>query len=101
MAGPPIACSLTASAREERAALVARLAGDALIGRDRDAGSLVLRFRATAGVEQRVREWAALERECCPFLTMRVTVTAADVALRIDGPLEAAGILEELLPAVA
>ena len=99
MAGPPITCSLTASAREERAAHVARLAGDALIGRDRDAGSLVLRFRA--GVEQRVREWAALERECCPFLTMRVTVTAADVALRIDGPLEAAGLLDELLPAVA
>ena len=80
---------------------MARLAGDALIGRDRDAGSLVLRFRATAGVEQRVREWAALERECCPFLTMRVTVTAADVALRIDGPPEAAGIIDELLPAVA
>ena len=101
MAGPPIACSLTASTRGERAALVARLAEDALIGRDRDAGSLVLRFRATAGVEQRAREWAALERECCPFLTMRVTVTAADVALRIDGPREAAGIIDELLPAVA
>ena len=73
-----------------------------LLAREGVRGAIrVALHRATAGVEQRVREWAALERECCPFLTMRVTVTAADVALRIDGPLEAAGILEELLPAVA
>jgi hypothetical protein len=100
MAGPPIACSLTAPAREKRAALVARLAEDALVGRAREAGSLVLRFRATSGVEQRVREWAALEAECCPFLTMRVAVSAAEVTLRIEGPPEAAGIIDELLPAV-
>jgi hypothetical protein len=101
MAGPPIACSLTVSAREQRADLVARLAGEALIGSARDAGSLVLRFRATAGIEQCVREWAALEAECCPFLTMSVTVTAAEVTLRIDGSPEAAGIIDDLLPAVA
>jgi hypothetical protein len=101
MAGEPIACSLTASARGQRAALVARLAGDALDGRAREAGSLVLRFRATSGVEQRVREWAALEGECCPFLTMTVAVSTAEVILRIDGPPEAAGIIDGLLPAVA
>jgi hypothetical protein len=101
MAGPPIACSLTASARQQRAALVARLAGDALVSRERKAGSLVLRFRGGHGVGQRVREWAALEGECCPFLTMTVAVSTAEVTLRIDGPPEAAGIIDDLLPSIA
>jgi hypothetical protein len=100
MADPPIACSLSTSAHEQRAALVARLGGDALVGRERGAGSLVLRFHRTAGVEQRVREWAVLEAECCPFLTMTVAVGAAEVTLRIEGPPEAAAIIDDLLPAV-
>jgi hypothetical protein len=94
----PIACSLTASGREQRAELVAELAADALLGRERDTGSLVLRFRATAEVEGRVRAWAALEAECCPFLTMTVARGASEVTVRIDGPPEADAIIADLLP---
>jgi hypothetical protein len=98
MTEPPLVCSLTAAGREQRAALVARLADDALLGRERDGGSLVLHFRGTAEVEQRVRAWAALEAECCPFLTMSVGTSAAEVTLRIAGPPEADAIIEDLLP---
>jgi hypothetical protein len=98
MTTPPIACSLTASAREQRAALVAQLAQDALLDRERSDGSLVLRFHAATGVEERVRAWAALEAECCPFLTMAVEAGAAVVTLRIDGPPEADAIIEHMLP---
>jgi hypothetical protein len=64
-----------------------------------DSGSRsVLRLHNAAGVEERVRAWAALEAECCPFLMMVVDAAEAVVALRIDGPPEAAGIIDELLP---
>jgi hypothetical protein len=98
MSTPPIACSLTAQAREHRERLVHVLAADALIDRERDGPALVLRFRRDVGVEQRVRAWAALEAECCPFLTMNVDASASAITLRIDGPPEAAGIIEDLLP---
>jgi hypothetical protein len=98
MTTPPIACSLTAAGREVRAALVRALAADALLDRESNGGSLVLRFRGAPGVEERVRAWAALETECCPFLTMVVGAAGAVVTLRIDGPPEAAGIIDDLLP---
>jgi hypothetical protein len=98
MTTPPIACSLTAAGREARAALVRALAADALVERERIGASLVLRFRADAGVEERVRAWAALEGECCPFLTLVVGAAGSVVTLRIDGPPEAAGIIDDLLP---
>ena len=98
MTTPPIACSLSAVGRAERAELVAALASDALLARARVRGSLLLRFRRAAGVEERVRAWAALEAECCPFLTLVVHVHGPAVILRIDGPPEAAAIIDELLP---
>jgi hypothetical protein len=98
MTTPPIACSLTPAGRVQRAELVAALAADALLDRKRDEASLVLRFRGSPGVEERVRTWAALEAECCPFLTMLVVAEGSVVTLRIAGPPEAAGIIDDLLP---
>ena len=49
-------------------------------------------------VEERVRAWAELEAECCPFLTLAVDAAGSVVTLRIDGPPEASGIIDELLP---
>ena len=98
MTTPPIACSLTAAGRQQRAQLVAALAADALLDRESYGGSLVLRFRGAPGVEERVRAWAALEAECCPFLSMVVGAADAVVTLRVDGPPEAATIIDDLLP---
>ena len=98
MTTPPIACSLTAAGREQRAELVAALAADALLDRERDGGALVLRFRGAPGVEERVRTWAALEAECCPFLTMLVDAAGSVVRVSIAGPPEAAAIIDDLLP---
>ena len=101
MTTPPIACSLTAAGRQQRAELVAALAADALLDHKRDEASLVLRFRGAPGVEERVRSWAALEAECCPFLTMVVDAAGSVVTLRIGGPPEASGIIDDLLPVSA
>jgi hypothetical protein len=93
----PIACSLSANDRELRAELIARLSADALVARRREGRSLVLGFLPGADVERRVREWAALEAECCPFLTMTVEAGDALLTLRIDGPPEAGSIIDAFL----
>ena len=48
-----------------------------------------------------MRAWAALEAECCPFLTMVVDAAGSVVTLRIDGPPEASEIIDDLLPVSA
>jgi hypothetical protein len=80
---------------------VRALAADALLDRESNGGSLVLRCRGAPGVEERVRAWAALEAGCCPFLTMVVDAAGSVVTLRIDGPPEASGIIDNLLPVSA
>jgi hypothetical protein len=97
---PPIACSLSAAGRKERAELVEQLATDALVAREREGDALVLCFRNVPEVEQRVRAWAALEAECCPFLTLTVDADSSAVVLRVAGTLEGQGIIDDLLPEV-
>jgi hypothetical protein len=94
----PIACSLAGADRERRAALVAQLATDALVGRERDVATLVLRFRTTDGVERRVRALAALEAECCPFLAIAVHASPSEVVMRMDAAPEGGAILGEFFP---
>jgi hypothetical protein len=77
---------------------VAALAADALLAREREGASLVLRFRRAAGSRSECAHGAALEAECCPFLTLVVDAAGPAVTLRIDGPPEAAGIIDDLLP---
>jgi hypothetical protein len=101
MATPPIACSLNASDREQRGVLIAQLASDALIAQERDGRSLGLRFHPGQGVEERVRQWATLEAECCPFLTMTVGASDSAVTVRIDGPPDAEPIIDAFAARVA
>ena len=58
-------CTLPIDQVPERLALISSLADDALIG-----GRLHL--RDAPGVEARVRELAALESRCCPFLELEI-----------------------------
>ncbi len=46
---------------------------------------LRLVFRREGGVEDEVRELAALERECCAFADWSVSVTDGSVALEVSG----------------
>jgi len=72
--GAPLACDLTGAADtpDERIAEYGRLFGHALIGRERRADAVELKFAAKAGVKEWVADLARREAACCPFLTYQV-----------------------------
>lgn len=70
---------------QERMAEYARLFEHALTGRERTARSTVWRFTARAGVAGWVRDLAAREAACCPFLTYTVTEHDGRVDYEVAG----------------
>jgi MerR family transcriptional regulator, copper efflux regulator len=93
----PIACTLSPGELHERRALIGSLTGDALIAREPIAGGVRARFRAAPGVERRVRELAAAEARCCPFLELAVTTAPDTVLLDVTGAPAAQPVIAELL----
>lgn len=91
-----IACSLSSAGRATRAAAMAELARDALTERRPTPDGAHLRFRADPGVERRLRELVAAERECCPFLDLDLTARGGDLVLDVTAPPEASEIVEAL-----
>jgi hypothetical protein len=83
----PVACSLTAEEQIDRAGELRELADRALVERRREAGRVVLRFKAGPAVEEQIEDLARRERECCPFLEISVERDEDLVALSIGaGP---------------
>jgi hypothetical protein len=71
----PIACDMTDAPDtvEERMAEWVRLFAAAYLGRERANAGIRFRFRADDGIEAWVRDLAAREMACCPFLDLAVT----------------------------
>lgn len=95
----PIACDLTDApdTPEERLAEYGRLFAHALVGRERTADAVDLRFAAKPGVAEWVADLARREAACCPFLTHQVSPDGAHILWRISteaGP-TAQAILDE------
>ncbi len=89
--GLPIACTLTeAEMRERRKTIL-----DAVRNSVLDVASLPLgyayRFAPTSEVLTRLAHLVDLERQCCSFLTFRITIEAGNqpICLEITGPPEA------------
>jgi hypothetical protein len=98
---PPIVCDMSNApdTSTERLAEYEQLFTDALIGRERiPEGANRFRFRADAGIEERVRSLAAKEKACCGFFDFTVTVHGDEVwwdSTTVDDPI-AKQILDEL-----
>jgi hypothetical protein len=88
----PLACSLDAAAFAEREARWRALSARALVGRERLAEGVRLRYRA--GAAEELRELVRLEGECCAFLDLRLAESAEHITLEVSGPPEAAEIVE-------
>ncbi len=96
----PIACALPLAGLRDRRADWQRLADRALLGADRSGPALVhQRYRDDPEVAEELERLAALERECCAFLTMTVRREAGEVVLEVAGPAEAEPVLEQFLVA--
>ena len=91
--------ALGASGRARHAALVAELAsaGPAV---EELAEGFAFRFPSRPYLFLRVAEWIGLERECCPFLAIRLELEHANRSLRVSvtGPAGTKDFLRAELP---
>lgn len=92
----PIACSLGADDLRRRLAEIESLGLDALISRDTDGDSQVLRFRSDPETRTRLERIVAAELECCAFLDLELGEDGDQIVLRITAPAEGVPAAREL-----
>ena len=102
MSEAPLACRMDAlgpSDRQRHATLIAELASTAPAVEELAEG-FAFRFPSRPYLFLRVAEWIGLERECCPFLTIRLELEHAPRAIRVTvtGPAGAKELLRAELP---
>lgn len=93
---------LGAAGRARHAVLVSELASAAPAVEELAEG-FAFRFPSRPYLFLRVAEWIALERECCPFLAIRLDVEHASRTLKVSvtGPAGAKEFLRAELPLAA
>lgn len=77
----PIVCDMTGApdTPEERMAEYGRLFAQHLVERERTAEGIRFRLRADKGVEAWVRDLAARDKACCPFMDFTVATVGEEV----------------------
>ena len=95
----PIACSLSAAEFPARMAQMAELGRDALVDARVDGAHAQLRFVAGEAVRERVERFVEAESRCCAFLTFALADTPGEMVVSIDAPMDAEGVLAELVAA--
>jgi hypothetical protein len=95
MSDLPIACTLSGVARQERGEKLARILARVEESRRLDEG-LALRFPGGDPVLEELSELIRLERQCCAFLTFRLTVEpgGGPIWLELSGPSGTGAFLE-------
>jgi hypothetical protein len=102
MADPtPIACSLDAGELRERLAEIEAIGAESLIDRARDGKQHVLRFRANAETERRLKEIVAAESRCCAFLDLKLVRRDGELILTLAAPAGGEPIVNELAASFA
>src|SRR5262245_65936941 len=99
MSDLPIACTLLPNERQQRREqLFERVLGRALEHRPLDDG-YAARFEPAPGVVEELARLIELERECCAFLTFRLTVEpgGGPIWLELTGPEGTKTFLESML----
>jgi hypothetical protein len=95
----PIACSLSSDEMTRRGEEMSALAGDALLGHGHEAGLVRLEFARAA--EAAVHDLVSRERECCPFLDIRVQAEGDRLVVSIRGSTEAQPVLDAIYASAA
>ncbi|AFM19363.1 hypothetical protein Mycch_4661 [Mycolicibacterium chubuense NBB4] len=95
MEDPPLACTLSAGARQHRLTWIRELNAVALRDHRRDGARIELRYHPSAA--PRVRELVRRERDCCPFLQFTIVGDGDDLCLVIEAPDDVGDGAEALL----
>jgi|SRR5271166_2840960 len=93
----PIACTLTAAEMAERRTTILDGFRGAALEVVSVPGGCAYRFSPTGALLARLFQLVDLERQCCPFLTFRITVEAGHqpICLEITGPPEARSMIAD------
>jgi hypothetical protein len=88
---PPIACTLTNPEMAERRSTILDTFRGAALEVTSIPGGVAYRFPPTTSLLAQLFQLVDLERQCCPFLTFRLTIEAGNqpISLEITGPPEA------------
>ena len=95
--GPPIACTLTASEMRERRETILNGVRDSALEVKSLPHGYAYHFESTSEVLAALVRLVDLERDCCPFLTFRITVEAGHqpICLEITGPTGAKPVIAD------
>ncbi len=97
----PIVCSLSTDDLAARLDLIAAIGADALICRDAEGDTQLLRFRRDDGVRRSLKGIVAAEARCCSFLEMEIREEDGALVLAIDAPADALPVAAALAAAFA
>ena len=93
-AGEPLACSLTGGEMADRQAELRAIFSGRVTDAVRHGSALRLELRDSPGLGERLARVVELERACCPFLDLAVERDAGRLLVRIEGPPEAAALID-------
>ena len=96
----PIACALDATDAGARRARWGELATEAMTECGRTPDGARQLYRADPRIQRELEELIRLEAECCAFLEFTLTRDRDALVLEVQGPVEAAGILEQFASAL-
>ena len=83
----PVACSLTDSELQQRRKEVLLQTKAAMIGMQETESGFLYEFASSSERITTIANLIALEHECCPFLSFRLTVEPGDsLSLELSGP---------------
>lgn len=93
----PIACSLSVDDAASRVEEWQRFLADCVVEVERTGASGRLRLRDDDDAVLIATDLARREKACCAFFEFRLALLPEGVWLEVDGPPEAAPVLDELL----
>ena len=90
----PLACSLAGAEMADRQAELRALFGGAVNEAVREGHALRLVVPDSPGLAERLERVVELERDCCPFLDLAVERHAGRLVVHVDGPPQAAPMID-------
>lgn len=94
--GTPVACSLTSADLAVQASRWERLAVRAMTERTETPDGLRICFRPDPGVEEELRELAAVESDCCRWAEWAVETTSDSMVLEVRSRGEGVPVLHSM-----
>jgi hypothetical protein len=96
MSGEPVACSLRPGQLQERGEVFRRVLHGRVSDLTREgSAALRLELNEAPGLREDLERLVDLERACCPFLDFSLVSESGRLVLRIEGPPEAAGVIDD------